>query len=357
VKVAIATPYYPPHIGGIEIHAKNLVENLRARGHEVTVISSSHGSDLVVKSLRIPYSPVPLFFPKIRAQVYHSHVPSPFFARKMGEIAEKEGKPHVITYHNDVIVPSRVNGWVIPRFIGNGIERINEFIVNEVLEKADLIIATTKSYAESSPVLSKFMEKVRIVPNGVDAGEFRPVKNAGEREPTVLYVGRLVEYKGLTTLIKAMEDVQRELDARLVIVGDGEDRESFEKIAKRLKVKATFTGRLSKREVVEWMQKARVLVLPSFSRLEAFGIVLLEAMACSTPVISANIPGPSEIALHGGMTFNDVSELSEKIKEILTKDELATKLGRAGRRAVEEKFSWEVVTEKVEKIYFELLNT
>ncbi len=357
MKIAIATPYYPPHIGGIEIHAKNLVENLRERGHEVTVLSSSSGSDLVVRSLKIPYSPIPLSFPKIKSQIYHSHVPSPFFARKMDEIAEREGKPHVITYHNDVIVPSRVDGWVIPRFIGSGIERVNEFIVNKLLEKADVIIATTKSYAESSPVLSKFMEKVKIVPNGVDVSEFRPGKNAGEREPIVLYVGRLVAYKGVATLIKAMSEVQRELDANLVIVGDGEDRKRFERLTKELNVNATFMGVLSKREVAEWMQRARVLVLPSFSRLEAFGIVLLEAMSCSTPVISANIPGPSEIALHGGMTFNDVSELSEKIKEILTRDQLATRLGRAGRKAVEEKFSWEVVTNKIEKIYNELLST
>jgi glycosyltransferase involved in cell wall biosynthesis len=357
VKIAIATPYYPPHIGGIEIHAKNLVENLRARGHEVTVLSSSSGSDLVVRSLKIPYSPIPLSFPKIKAQVYHSHVPSPFFSRKMDEIAEKEGKPHVITYHNDVIVPTRVNGWVIPRSIGSGIERVNEFIVTKLLEKADLIIATTKSYAESSPVLSKFMEKVKIVPNGVEVGEFRPGKSAGEREPIVLYVGRLVAYKGVTTLIEAVREVQRELDASLVIIGDGEDRKRFERLTRELNVNATFMGVLSKREVAEWMQKARVLVLPSFSRLEAFGIVLLEAMSCSTPVISANIPGPSEIALHGGMTFNDVSELSEKIKEILKRDQLATRFGRAGRKAVEEKFSWEVVTNKIEEIYNELLST
>ncbi len=357
MKIAIATPYYPPHIGGIEIHAKNLVENLRARGHEVTVLSSSSGSDLVVRSLKIPYSPIPLSFPKIKAQVYHSHVPSPFFARKMDEIAEKEGKPHVITYHNDVIVPTRVNGYRIPRFLGVAIERINFSLGIKLLEKADVVIATTKSYAESSPMLSRFMEKVRIVPNAVDAGEFRPGIDAGEREPVVLYVGRLVAYKGVTILIKAMKEVQREIESKLVIVGDGEDRRSFERLAEKLNVRAIFTGRLSKKEVVEWMQRARVLVLPSFSRLEAFGIVLLEAMSCSTPVISANIPGPSEIALHGGMTFSDVAELSEKIKEILTRDQLATRLGRAGRKAVEEKFSWEVVTKKIEEIYNELLNT
>lgn len=355
MRVAIATPYYPPHIGGIEIHAKNLAENLRAMGHEVVVLSSS-GSDVVVRSLKIPYSPIPLSFPRVKAQIYHSHVPSPFFALKMAKIAEDENRPHVVTYHNDVIVPSKVDGYFLPRFIGRSIEKINESLVSKLLEKADLIIATTKSYAETSPVLSKFMDKVRIVPNAVDINEFSPGIDAGKRKAIVLYVGRLVAYKGVSTLIKAMAEVQKEIEAKLVIVGDGADRKGFERLAEKLSVDALFTGRVSKKSVVEWMQRARVLVLPSFSRLEAFGIVLLEAMACSTPVISANTPGVAEVALNGGITFSDHSELVDGIKEILNDDRLATNLGKMGRRAVEENFNWEVVSRKIEKIYYELLN-
>ncbi len=356
LKIAISTPYFPPHIGGVEEHVKNLSDNLRRLGHSVTVISSL-GADINVPCIKIPYSPIPITFPNLKADIYHSHVPSPFFARKLAEAAEKEEKPHIITYHNDVIVPSKVNGYKIPRFLGKVIERINFSIVNELLEKADLVIATTKSYAESSPVLSKFMEKVKIVPNAVDVREFKPGRSAGERDQLVIYVGRVVAYKGVSTLIKAMGEVQREIKAKLVIIGEGEDRKRFERLAQKLNVKAVFTGRLPRREVIEWMQKARVLVLPSFSRLEAFGIVLIEAMACSTPVISANVPGPSEIAVEGGLTFNDVSDLSEKVKEILVNDELATKLGKAGRKSVEEKFSWEVVTRRIENVYLEILNT
>ncbi|MDI9645154.1 MAG: glycosyltransferase family 4 protein [Archaeoglobales archaeon] len=353
LKIAISTPYYPPHIGGVEVHAKNLAENLRRKGHDVVVVSSL-GSDLVVKCLKIPYSPIPLNFPTVKAEVYHSHIPSPFFARKFAEIAEKERKPHVITYHNDVLVPTKVNGYLVPFFVARSIEKINESIVLKLLDKADLIIATTKSYAETSPILSKFMEKVKIVPNAVNLNEFKPGIDAGLRKPTVLYVGRLVAYKGVSMLIKAMAEVQKEIDAKLVVVGDGEDRAAFEKLAERLKVKAIFTGKVSKQEVLNWMQKARVLVLPSFSRLEAFGIVLIEAMACSTPVIAANTPGVSEVALHGGFVFNDLPELVEKIKEVLFKDTTATKLGKLGRMAVEQKFNWEIVTNQIEQLYFEV---
>ncbi|MDI9611122.1 MAG: glycosyltransferase family 4 protein [Archaeoglobales archaeon] len=354
VKIAIATPYYPPSLGGVEIHTKNLADHLRKRGHEVVVVSSV-GSDLVPKCLKIPYSPIPISFPQIEAEIYHSHVPSPFFARRFSELSEKNGKPHVVTYHNDVVVPKRVNGSFIPSFLARLIEKTNEQLVIKPLEKAKLIIATTKSYAETSPILSKFIDKVKVVPNAVDPNEFKPGIDAGQREPVVLYVGRLVAYKGVSTLIKAMAEVQKEVDAKLVLVGDGEDKKSFEKLVEKLNVKAVFTGRVPKKDVVEWMQKARVLVLPSFSRLEAFGIVLLEAMACSTPVLGANTPGVAEVASYGGLTFKNNSELVEIINELLSNDQLATKLGKMGRKAVEEKFNWNTVVNEIEKIYFELL--
>ncbi|MDI9642765.1 MAG: glycosyltransferase family 4 protein [Archaeoglobales archaeon] len=355
VRIAIATPYYPPSLGGVEIHTKNLADHLRKRGHEVVVVSSV-GSDLVPKCLKIPYSPIPITFPHIKADIYHSHVPSPFFASKLDKVAKKERKPHVITYHNDVVIPNKVYGFPIPRFIGRNVEKINDSIIDQLLKKVDAIIATTKSYAETSPILSKFMDKVKVVPNGVDPTEFTPGVDAGQRDPLVLYVGRLVAYhKGVHTLIEAMAEVQKDLNAWLVIVGDGEDRKSFEKLAEKLNVKSVFTGRVPRREVVNWMQKARVLVLPSFSRMESFGIVLLEAMACSTPVLGANTPGVAEVASYGGLTFKNNSELVEMIKELLSNDQLATKLGKMGRKAVEEKFNWNTVVNEIEKIYFELL--
>ncbi|MEM2717023.1 MAG: glycosyltransferase family 4 protein [Archaeoglobaceae archaeon] len=354
LKIAISTPYFPPHIGGVEEHVKNLMEKLKERGYKINVISSI-GSDITVPCIKIPYSPIPITFPHIKADLYHSHVPSPFFASKLDKVAKKERKPHVITYHNDVIVPSKVNGYGIPRFLGRAVEKINDSIVNRLLDRVDLIIATTRSYAETSPILSKFIDKVKVVPNAVDPNEFKPGIDAGQREPVVLYVGRLVAYKGVSTLIKAMAEVQKEVDAKLVIVGDGEDKKRFEKLAEKLNVKAVFTGRVPKKDVVYWMQKARVLVLPSFSRLEAFGIVLLEAMACSTPVLGANTPGVAEVASYGGFTFKNNSELVEIINELLSNDQLATKLGKMGRKAVEKKFNWNTVVNEIEKIYFELL--
>jgi glycosyltransferase involved in cell wall biosynthesis len=138
-------------------------------------------------------------------------------------------------------------------------------------------------------------------------------------------------------------------------VGDGEDRKRFEELAKKLGVNTEFKGRLPDEGVKEWMRRARVLVLPSKSRLEAFGIVLLEAMASKTPVIASRIPGVAEVAEEGGLTFDGEEELSHKLIDVLTNDGLATRLGNKGRKAVEQKYDWGMVLDKIERIYGDLL--
>lgn len=350
MKIALTTPYYPPHIGGIEVHVKTLAEKLKGKGYEVEVISSTGRDGEIhlrrIPSIPIPYSPIPIFFPDVEADVYHSHIPAPFFARRI------KNKPHIITYHNEVVIPEKVGGIRIPRFFADRIEKMNEKLVTPVLDRAEIIIATTKSYAESSPMLRDYMNKVEIVPNGVDPERFNSGSDAGKRGAIVLYVGRLVEYKGLHILIKAMSAVQDVVESVLVVIGDGEDRKTFEFLAKQLAVNIEFKGRVADDEVVAWMKKARVLVLPSQSILESFGIVLLEAMACKTPVIASKLPGVMEVAREGGLIFEDETDLAEKLIELLTNETLTTSLGLKGRCAVEEKYSWDVIVrDRIEKIY------
>jgi glycosyltransferase involved in cell wall biosynthesis len=348
MKVVLTSPYYPPHIGGIQIHTRYIARGMRGRGYEVEIISST-GCDERVKvtpipCLPIPYSPIPLKFPDIKGDVYHSHIPSPFFARA---VMKKNCQPHIITYHNDVVVPDRVDGMPIPKFASRWIEKKNEKLVKPVLDSAEAIIATTRSYAETSPILKDYRDKVVIIPNAIRVKDFLPGNDAGVRESIVLYAGRLVEYKGLPLLIRAMKNIP----AKLVVLGDGEDKTRFEELAKKCGTHVEFRGKVSDNELKDWMRKARVLALPAQSRLEAFGIVLLEAMACKTPVIASNIPGVREIARKGGLIFEDEEELVHNIMRILDDDTLATKLGRGGRGNVEQSYDWEAVLDKIETLY------
>ncbi len=310
MKILQVTPYFPPHLGGVEYHVKGLADGLHDRGYDVEVASSC--GNCKMKLIHVPcinfmYFPVPLKFPKTVANIYHSHVPSPTFAFHL-----REAHPHVVTYHNDVVVPAKINGFRFPYIFRTSLERINKKMVEPVLDKAEIVIATTKSYAETSKILNRYLHKVRIVPNAIDASLYHSSKS---REPYVIYVGRLVDYKGVDILIAAMEDVQKEIDLKLVLIGDGYDKKKLEERARRLGVDAFFTGRVEYGRLIDLISKAEMLVLPAQIRLEAFGIVLLEAMACETPVLAVDIPGVSEVAKEGGMVFLDRSELCQLILE------------------------------------------
>jgi glycosyltransferase involved in cell wall biosynthesis len=349
MKIIQISPYFPPHVGGVEYHVKELADGLARRGHQVSVASSCGrwtGEMVSIPSIDLFYSPIPIKLPKFQADVYHSHIPSPLFAFMF-----RSATPHVVTYHNDVVIPGRVNGHLMPRSIAASIERINERMVRPVLEEAEIVIATTKSYALTSPVLKDYPHKLRIVPNAVNVSLYPQVR---KKENYVLYAGRMLSYKGVETLLFAMSEVQKRADLELLLVGDGYDRSRLEELARRLHLRAKFTGRLERSMFIDTISRAEMLILPTQNRLEAFGIVLLEAMACETPVLAFDTPGVSEVAENGGMIYSSMQELCELILDLHENEVQRARLGAKGRSAVEENFSWKRALDCMESIYQEV---
>ncbi len=350
MKIIQISPYFPPHVGGVEYHVKELADGLVARGHQVTVASSSGrwtGEVVRIPSMDLFYSPIPIKIPGLQADVYHSHIPSPIFAYML-----RHKSPHVITYHNDVILPSSIGRLLLPRKFAETVEKASEMLVRPALDRAEMIVATTMSYARTSPILQDYIEKVRIVPNAVNISLYPRKREKGNY---VLYAGRMVGYKGIATLIHAMRDVQKTVDLDLVLAGDGPDHFRLEEMARRLNVRARFTGRLERRVFIDTISRAEMLVLPTKSRLEAFGIVLLEAMACETPVLAFDTPGVNEVAKSGGCVYSSRQELSELIIKLHQSPEWRAELGRKGRRAVEENYTWERAIELMERVYSEVV--
>jgi len=228
------------------------------------------------------------------------------------------------------------------------------------LQRADALIATSPAYLKSSTILGRFSTRAEVIPLSVDPRRFvadeRDLAAPRRRwpEPLVLFVGRFRSYKGLPTLLQAMVG----LDAHLLLVGRGPVEAALRVQAARLGIddRVTFLGNVSDRELPSYYAASDVFVLPSIQRSEAFGIVLLEAMAAGRPVISTELgTGTSWVNQHGktGLVVPpaDPSALRDALRTLLADHELAERLGQAGRERVQTEFSEDRMLESVEEAY------
>jgi colanic acid/amylovoran biosynthesis glycosyltransferase len=201
-------------------------------------------------------------------------------------------------------------------------------------------------------------EKVEVHYTGIDTKKFTPAST--EREPIILFVGRLTERKGPEYLIRAAAEVQNNLpSAELVVIGDGPLRADLEQLAKQSLRRYRFLGTRSHEEVVGWMNRASIFCAPSVKVLsgeeEAFGMVYAEAMAMQKPVVAFDSGGISEVVSHGHTGFlapeRDWRALVEYLSILLRDAELRKRLGIAGRERVVCKFDLNQRTKVLETLY------
>ena len=206
-------------------------------------------------------------------------------------------------------------------------------------------------------------EKLWVHRIGVDLKKFGSRNQPANSPPAVLFVGRLVENKGCTHLLRAMAVVQRRLPyARLVIIGDGPLRQGLEAEARGVR-HCTFTGVQPHAEVRRWMERATVLVMPSVEVAsgdsEGLGMVMCEAQALGVPGIAFRGTGVEEALAYGesGLLVppRDEGALAEAIVRVLTDDDLRRSLAMAGRRHAERCFDLHQQTAILEQKYREVL--
>ncbi len=196
---------------------------------------------------------------------------------------------------------------------------------------------------------------------GLDCAAFTPKMPVTDKDPgLVLYVGRLIAYKGCDYLIRAMQLVQLECPGSgLVIIGDGVSRRGLQELARSLGIKCDFLGELKPAELRSWLEKARVFCAPSVAlpdgQSEAFGIVLLEAQAMGVPVVSFRHGGIPE-AMREGVTGllaeeRDVKGLAEQLLMYLRDDEFWSRSREEGMRWVRSNFDNSVQAAKLGEIY------
>ncbi len=374
MRIAQVCPFFHPHIGGVESHVMDISLELKRRGHEVTVVTSRHGnvpltdevrgipverSKVMLTLFRSPVTPSMVDdLEQIPADLYHTHSPPPITSYFAARTSKRTGTPLVVTYHCDLEIPTPFGSMV------TGLYR--RTMEAYAMQQAAGVIATTHTYAATSRSLWKLDAKV--IPNAVDTKRFSPHisgsairqrHDIGEGEPLVLFVGRLVRHKGIEYLLQALGEV----DARLLVVGGGDYASRLSGLASSLGLegKAIFVGRVSESEKPEYFAACDLLVLPSVSRLEAFGIAALEAMASGKAVVVSDVPGVREVITNGveGLLAEPMNpeDITAKIQQLLENPEERRRMGRKGRAKVEKNFTVSRVVDGLEELYLQVRST
>ncbi|MFA6106819.1 MAG: glycosyltransferase family 4 protein [Patescibacteria group bacterium] len=385
MKIAQIISTFPPYKGGMGNVALNYARLLAERGHSITTFTPLRGKLNTLESDGLSgykkvarLKPVlkygnaaflPRIFFKLRnfdAVILHY----PFFgtaevvwlARIFGMFKGKL----IFQYHMDVSGLSPFAGMMsLP----------SKFILPGLIRRSDAVLTASLDYVKNSDIKSSYArrrEKFIELPFGVDLKRFYPAAAEAEnaktesagKAKTILFVAGLDRahyFKGLDTLLDAMSELRitlptgRQANYELQIVGSGDLKAHYEKMAENLGIadKTKFLGSVSSDELPKLYRSADIFVLPSVAKGEAFGLVLLEAMASGTPVIASNLPGVRSVFQDGIQGYlaraGDAKDLAEKMEKILADDELRRKMGRAGRKLVEMKYDWEKTGDELEK--------
>ncbi len=364
--------YYFPDEGGIESVNRTLAKGAALRGHTVTVVcfqkNFANQEEILdgVNVIRTPISKLlasqPLGFKYFlkcysygkNADLIHLHAPNMLATLCVLFIPTKI--PLLVHWHSDVIKKGFLEYFVKP-------------LVSVLLRRADAIVVTSPVYGKASKALSIFQEKIKVVPIGAP-----DVMHENDRIPIkleidlkvkgkkiILAVGRLVPYKGFDILIEAAKYLTK--DAVIVVVGGGLLQDKLQESIRYwgMEERVLLVGRVSDAELHALFRHAYLFCLPSISRAEAFGVVLLEAMAYGLPLVTSDIPGSgvSWVNQHGvsglNFTVGDSHALAQACNQILVSQDLKRKLANGSRQRFLSEFTENISINSMLEIYKQLI--
>lgn len=368
--------FYPPVPGGMERFLGDLGDAQRAQGDEVAVlVHGDRGTDTSGDPpwlmrcpvwARLVFAPISPTFPlwlarairRHRPEILHLHMPNPSVFWALALPAARR-LPWVIHWHSDV-VPSRHK---LALRLAYPFYRVFE---RAILERADVIVATSAPYLEASAALRPWRHKCRVVALGVDVARLPDIP-AGEGDAAwsgqglrVLAIGRLSYYKGFETLVEAVAGAT---GMQLVLVGEGEERRRLEQcwIDAGRPAWVRLAGQLDDTACLRLLASCDVFCLPSRERTEAFGIVLMEAMRYGKPLVAARIEGSGVtwVAREGLnarlVPTEDVEALRRTLADLSEDAEARRTLGEAGRRRFQNEFDIRRVASELRELYAGLL--
>jgi glycosyltransferase involved in cell wall biosynthesis len=379
----INTPNYIKNYahGGTEIAAYNLAINMAKRGNEIEVFTTSIDSRESIEiypNMRIHRNPTSFKIASANASfkliykplnydldIVHAHSPIPYSDIPALFYAKRKKVPFILTYQFD----GQSTGGSFMRNAGVGF--YNKFFINKVLSSAEVIIATTEAYANESPFLKGYKDKIVIIPNGINIEEVTTVHTQEECRnmlglpydaPIILFFGSLVRYKGPDVLLKAFKTIKKEFPkAKLIFAGRGEMFDELSNQALKLDLvnDVLFTGFVEEDKKPLYFKAADIFCLPSTTMAESFGIVNLEAMASGIPIVASNLGGIPDIVKHGvnGLLAEpgNYQNLADNLLCLLKDEDMRKRFGDQGKKLVWN-FSWDEIAMKTEQLYRDILD-
>lgn len=361
VKLLLVAPYFPPRSGGLENYAFNIAQGLtQVSGYEVVVVTSNPDDKRQIieeycgikvyrlpAMFRIANTPInPLWYLSIKKiiraekpDIINSHQPVPFIGDLTASLTGNI--PFVLTYHSGTMRKNKL----LPDII---IFLYETFILPHTVRKATKIICVSNFVRNT--ILKKYAFKSTVIHPGVDISLFKLNPVIKKENNLILFICHsksMHKMKGLDYLLDAIKALP---EIKLYIVGEKGDFTDKRIISVGIK---------RGKDLVEEMQKASLVVLPSLAHMESFGMVLIEALACQTPVVGTNIGGIPEVIRDGIDGFlvpaKDSNALAVAISKILADKELAIHMGQLGEAKVREQFTWDTRVDLTKGVFVSCL--
>jgi glycogen(starch) synthase len=359
VNIGIVIGRFPPdQIGGAELQSQQLAAELARRGHQVTVFTRRYSGRpyrqrqegyLICRRDELPP-------PGVRA-VWD--IPAALW-----NIARLRPRPEVLLCYQTlnsgligVLAQSLLGIPAIVSIRGNREYRwsgsaVNRFLVPAIYRRARHLVVQSSRILEDlhtqlksvgqHALIRQIEHKISVIPNGI-----RMPAAARSDGDKVVYVGRLIENKGVADLLQAMKQFP---DSKVLIVGDGPDRARLESLAQGMQV--TFAGQVAPSAVIDYLRQARLLVLPSHLG-DGLPNVIIEAVANGVPVVATRTAGIPDLVHHGETGFlyepGDIQQMTAHIGRLLTDDALRERYSQGGRQ-VAHAYSWDAVAPQVEQL-------